>query len=502
MIYLVPELCFLTGIRSVRDKNVTRKLIEFIQHGPKLRYQKLLKYIEEVNTNPLTSERLYSWGIKLDSAGLNLKANLCKEERIVINTDQQFLKNYRRTNENMRNWSGMLKDSILQPVELKNWFIVVTLKDKPLADNLVRSFRRLSKTMLTSFALPRVVTIECSEMDYYVLAVKNNYETEDQLVVLITPEPYEVKARYDEIKRLCTVQLGIASQFVRACTMLRNNFHTICPNILVQITCKLGGYPWGVAMPMANVMYIGIDIYHKKQVRKTSVFGFVASLNSIATRWYSKTFFKSSTLDLAEPRDVVEAMTEALKRYRSMNGFLPQYIIIFRDDVGLPIPMLISTEFDPIMFAIDQVYENPELSDFIFCKPHVSFLTVAKRISTKLYLMTCEHDGQSVVVENVPTGTIMPLNNINYEQFFLVSQKVAKACCSPVRVRILKNTTDELSGSQLQLISYKLCYLFYNTASVIRQPAPGQYAHKLAYFVGEHLEGNANVDLCDKLYFL
>ena len=39
----------------------------------------------------------------------------------------------------------------------------------------------------------------------------------------------------------------------------------------------------------------------------------------------------------------------------------------------------------------------------------------------------------------------------------------------------------------LQKLTYKLCHLYYNWPRTVRVPAPCQYAHKLAFLVGESL---------------
>ena len=54
----------------------------------------------------------------------------------------------------------------------------------------------------------------------------------------------------------------------------------------------------------------------------------------------------------------------------------------------------------------------------------------------------------------------------------------------------------------LQKLTYKLTHLYYNWPGTVRVPAPCQYAHKLAFLVGESLHRQPSEQLEDVLYFL
>lgn len=154
-------------------------------------------------------------------------------------------------------------------------------------------------------------------------------------------------------------------------------------------------------------------------------------------------------------------------------------------------------------------------------------MTVAKRISTKLFVrdededrfgpplspatidrisgseFSSRVDPQKVddnpammipQVKNPPSGTVLTMNAERFDQFYLVSQKSTITAACPIRVRVLRNSgskrngtlaaglfaeataaeeEDLLSLATLQSVSYKLCYLYYNSTSICRQPAPG-----------------------------
>lgn len=465
---MIPEFCNLTGLKTIKDKNKFREIINKIQVGPNVRYQRLMQFVSLINSKLSIRNRFNSWGITVEPNFFSTTATLLNEEEVFNSMNKSV--GYRKSTKTMRNWSSIFKDSILMPVNISSWFIVFYRNNQPHVNNFVSTFRRLSHTMTDGFTMPRMIMIDNSNVNTYLHAIKQNYQPEDQFVVIMTPDSFEVKSRYDAIKQLCTVQLGIASQFIRISTMNSQKFQSICPNIIVQITCKLGGYPWAVSMPMNGAMFIGVDIYHKTQIRKESVLAFVASLNNTASQWYSRCFIKKDTSDMANGNHLYEATAQALIKYHYKNGTLPKYILIYRDDVGTSPENLCNVEFNPMMGAIQHVYNKTSNNITI---PHVTFMTVAKRITTKIFKKDSSRCDSEISIDNASSGTILDIDDGNISRFFLVSQKMVKSTACPVRISVLRNTTDEVTIEMLQLVSYKLTYLYYNTAMISRQPAPG-----------------------------
>ena len=50
------------------------------------------------------------------------------------------------------------------------------------------------------------------------------------------------------------------------------------------MSCKLGGQPWAVEIPLKKTMVVGYDTYHDTVDKKKSVGALVATLNDSFTR--------------------------------------------------------------------------------------------------------------------------------------------------------------------------------------------------------------------------
>ena len=92
------------------------------------------------------------------------------------------------------------------------------------------------------------------------------------------------------------------------------------------------------------------------------------------------------------------------------------------------------------------------------------------------------------------------------QDFFLVSQHVRQGTVSPTHYVSLGHNEALWKIDRLQQLAYKLTHVYYNWPGTVRVPAPCQYAHKLAYMVGQNLglerEKHLHPNLQHTLFYL
>ena len=128
--------------------------------------------------------------------------------------------------------------------------------------------------------------------------------------------------------------------------------------------------------------------------------------------------------------------------------------------------------------------------------PKITFIIVSKRINTRFFKMGGKPS-------NPPSGTIVDdvVTLPERYDFFLVSQSVRQGTVNPTSYNVIKDTSG-LKPNHLQKLTYKLTHLYYNWPGTVRVPAPCQYAHKLAFLVGESLHKEPSEQLEQVLYYL
>ena len=82
-----------------------------------------------------------------------------------------------------------------------------------------------------------------------------------------------------------------------------------------------------------------------------------------------------------------------------------------------------------------------------------------------------------------------------------MSQSVRQGTVNPTSYNVIKDNSG-LTPDHLQKLTSKLCHLYYNWPGTVRVPAPCQYAHKLAFLVGESLHKEPSEKLEDLLFYL
>lgn len=125
--------------------------------------------------------------------------------------------------------------------------------------------------------------------------------------------PTQREDRYSAVKRWACAEKGLPTQCINSKTLDDKKLRSVTQKVALQINCKLGGELWTVKIPIKGLMVCGVDVYHDPLRKGGSVVGFVASLNSSATKWYSKPYFQKPGEEIIHGLKI--SFMEALKSY-------------------------------------------------------------------------------------------------------------------------------------------------------------------------------------------
>lgn len=326
--------------------------------------------------------------------------------------------------------------------------------------------------------------------------------------------------RYSVIKRVCSVQYAVPSQVVTRRVMDgrdRRKMMSVATKVAIQMNTKIGGLPWNVNIPLSDCMFIGYDVCHDTRDRGRSFGALVATID-IKNQTNQKSKFFSVVNAHRDGQELSNYLSigviSALKKYQEVHGKLPARIMFYRDGVGEG-----QTNY---VIQHELAHLLSSLKEFYGCEPKLGFTIVSKRINTKFFV-----EGPNGA-QNVPAGTIVDdvVTLPERYDFFLVSQHVNQGTATPTNYNVIHDTFG-LPPDLLQLLTYKMCHLYvsfkistiriiddlvesflslsefqYNWSGTTRVPAVCQYAHKLAFLVGNYLHQSPAVGLNDYLYFL
>lgn len=491
---LIPELCTRTGLsdEARADFRVMKDLGEHTRIAPEVRKRRFLDFIRDMNKDPKCAKELDGWNVNFDDKLVEYQARVMPPEAI-YQKDSQL--NYR---PHEADWSRDMRGKVLiTPVSLNDFMILSTRRDAEKAQDFVQTLQKVGPAMGIQVTRHcNMIALDNDRTDTFLNNIKGNLEKSTQMVVVILPT--NRKDRYDSIKKMCCKDKPVPSQCILARTLSKKQMlMSVVTKVAMQINCKMGGELWALEIPVKNLMVVGIDTYHDSSKRGKSVLGFIASTNSSLTRYYSQCAFQHTGQELADNLRV--CMTNALTNYKKVQGCgdaedtslagLPDRIMVYRDGVG---DGQLSAVVDHELGQITSCF-----SKFPGYRPKFTVIVVKKRINTRIF-----HNVQGEL-KNPPPGTVVDdeVTKPEWYDFFVVSQSVRQGTVTPTHFNVICDTSG-LKPDHLQRLTYKLCHLYYNWPGTVRVPAPCQYAHKLAFLVGQSIHEEPSKLLADKLYYL
>ncbi|KAJ8319428.1 hypothetical protein KUTeg_004519 [Tegillarca granosa] len=483
-ICLVPELCYLTGLSDElrQDFRVMKDLATHTRVTPQQRQNTMKKFIRSVNNNQEANQELLNWGLELQEETLHIEGRQVPEEKVY------FSNNVCVPAGPNADWNReVTRQTVLTAVDLQSWVVLYTKRDQGKANDYIQMMLKCCPQMGIRCNAPVRLELQNDRTETIIRSLRDHINPQVQMVVIICPTSRD--DRYSAIKKLCCVECPVPSQVIIAKTISKQDkLRSVTQKIALQINCKLGGELWALTIPMKELMIVGIDVYHDATKGKRSIAGFVSSTNRTCTRWYSRVCFQTPGQELIDGLKM--CLTSAIRKYHEVNHSLPEKIVVFRDGVGDgQLNTVAGYEAQQLQQCFDHFGEN--------YKPKLAITIVQKRINTRIFLKgnrDMENPGPGTVVDHTVTRR-------EWYDFFLVSQHVRQGTVSPTHYIVVYDDTN-MKPDHMQRLSYKLTHLYYNWPGTVRVPAPCQYAHKLAYLVGQNIHKEPSTALSDRLFFL
>ncbi|XP_074527387.1 piwi-like protein 2 isoform X2 [Halichoeres trimaculatus] len=483
-ILLVPELSFMTGIpeKMRKDFRAMKDLTMHINVSGEQHTHAIKQLLKNISSNPESLKELSRWGLEMGSDIVVIKGRTLPLETICLQTSSF-------TPGSDMSWSReVVRDASISCIPLNIWAIFYPRRCAEQAEELVSTFHKVAGPIGVRLERPIRVELRDDRTETYVKSIHSQLTSEPNMQLVVCIMVGNRDDLYSAIKKLCCVKSPIPSQAINVRTISQpQKLKSVAQKILLQINSKLGGEPWTVIVPLKHLMVVGVDVHHDTSRVHQSVMGFVASVNSSLTRWYSRVTFQTPTEELINGFRV--CLLAALQKYHEVNHNLPEKIVVYRDGVS-----------EGQLRAVE-LYEVPQLikcfETFPSYEPKLVFIVVQKRINTTLYSVTSNSFGSP------PPGTVLDhtLTNRAWVDFYLMAHSIRQGCGLPTHYISLYNTAN-LTPDHLQRLTFKMCHLYWNWPGTIRVPAPCKYAHKLAFLSGQYLRAEPSIKLSDRLFFL
>ncbi|CAF1379493.1 unnamed protein product, partial [Didymodactylos carnosus] len=471
-ILLIPELCRETGISDAlrQDYSFMKEFALHTHIDPTTRFNRLSAFIHGLNRNNEVQNELAKWQISVDEDLVELEGRVLDSEQIIYG-DKAI--RYKPSEADWSREGRSLKH--IAAKDLTHWIVFFTGKDAQLAEQMVDAMGQVCTP----------VQLQNDRPETYLEAIMAKVRRNTQMAVCVLTN--NRKDRYDALKKYFCLDNPIPSQMVLTKTLTkRNQLMSVATKIGIQMNAKLGGEIWAVQIPSRTLMLIGMDAYHKRG--QPSVAGFVASINPSCTRFYSRVIYQRTNQELVDGLAV--CLRDALQEYLRCNGTLPEKIVMYRDGVSDgQLQAVYEHELPQILETFPKIQSGYD--------PKFAMVIVKKRGSTRFFAKN------TTALYNPPPGSVIDntVTNSDWYDFYLISQCARQGTVAPTHFNVIWDRT-QLKVDHMQRLTFKLCHMYYNWPGTIRVPAMCQYAHKLAYLIGQSLNQDFDHTLADKLFYL
>nr|QZA51937.1 piwi a2.1 [Paramecium bursaria] len=486
VIYLVPEICVATGLTDKMRANfqTMKQLSTITKPKGQERVTMANKFIQGFQQS---EDLLKLWNIqldqqclKVDSSKINAGSLLMGNQSIPIET----------ANLDRDTQTQMFKTSLLE-----NWCLLSHANDNQLVNEFQNSLRESIDYCKFPCKPPKQMTVNSQKIQDWINCcqqIANNFMGSEkvQLILLVLQGPKKNSPIYSDLKRFLVNLCPIPSQVVMNSTIVTAigghttlSLQKLCIKLLNQINAKLGGTPWAISdMPLTDspTMICGMDVYHQTMRGKNSVLSFVSTEDKYFSTYHTQT----QLMDVGNEFgfNLCPILLRSIQSFAGEKKTqFPERIIIYRDGVSnSQAKVVIESEINQFRQAIDLAKKEFNIDKDI----KLILISVNKKVGAKFYAGERNLD-------NPPQGTLIDTQICqNNKDFYLISQKATAGTVQPTHYHVLVNdiTEDPHIFKKLQVLSYKLCYLYFNFTGAIKIPAPIQYAHVCSNFIGDRYD--------------
>jgi len=494
-IHLMPELCVLTGQSNEMRQNfqLQKDLNRIIKPNPQKRLEESRNLLELLCKNPTTSEIMKKWAINIDLNPVKMDALKINAGDLIMGANNRF------SVENTPDFDRRIQVEMFEQPRLAKIGVFCSRRDQEACRTFMDTLKKCVDTFNYPMDQPREFLIDGREFSDWEDQFRKVLNEDVQAVILLLPGKKKNSPFYDDCKHFLLTKFPIPSQVVLVSTILAGkNLRSIINKVLIQICAKVGGTPWTLTdFPFTDrpTMVVGIDVFHRSNMRKDSLLAYCATVNRHLSRYWS-------TVDVHLGEEMGVSIQSAVKRsiteFRNINGVFPHNIIVYRDGVSeSQRKTLKETEVGAFLRAFDEL-KNLGMPE----KPRFIFVCVNKRMTAKFFNGdNLQRDGN---LTNPEQGTVIDSEVTSGNDFYLISQKTTQGSAAPTHYFVLSYCVNkdnqyveeppenmpEQVLRQLQALTYKLCYMYYNWSGSIKVPAPIQYAAKLSNLIGDRWNPN------------
>lgn len=475
-IYLIPELCYTTGMTKLDMANraITSELAAITNLPPKERLAKC----NSLNNDLYKKSKQFfeDWNIILEQTPENLPAFKIKGGDILMENKKINLDNNRNIDREFQSRMYTSRDLNTIGIFYSKFNTREMERFKADLNNSLKDFGiRYNK-------IKEIYIERDSNLDEWYDKIGTVNASFDVVFFILNGQKGKGKF-YKEIKKYMIEKCPVPSQVILSKTISNGkNLRSIIAKIIIQINAKIGETPWAISLPdfaSQPIIVAGIGFCKRKKNGVNSI-NICASINRELSKFYTNVSYYDKDGEATAIQNL--CYTSINTFFHSNNKVFPKYYIVYTDSYRInKVP-----EEDSLVKGINNCIDaiKNKLPEDLKNKLNTKIIivNVCKSSNVKFY-----SDDNNF---NVNSGTLVTDNILNNNEFYLISTKCNKGVNSPSLYKIVYSNVTDIDEKELQknvsVLSFKLCHLYYNTTTPTKLPSPIFYSNIYTKVMNEY----------------
>lgn len=487
-IFLIPELCFLVdSLKSDEDKTDISNYL--LSQSYKDSFIEILNFVSSllnhVTIEDKSKEQIRILNIK-NIIGLSVKPlNVygTKFDKVIFSSEKEISGERRSFQYEISDGFSkkLMSSNIYSQPPIPLLYILSYESDLYLANNMISFFDKLRLNNEYIINKIEIIKIKSSsnKLADWENGIKHIINNNLSSVIFLIPSSIPEKdIIYRYIKKMLYVNYAIPHQIVLTSSITPSNnikydLKGVMINIINQLSVKLNGEQWSIEnIPFSSIpcMIIGV---HESFFNGRVIFSISASYNNTFTRYYSDYSYIEDYNDDSTSNTLKELVNKAIENFLICQMIFPSHIIIYRDNN--------LSSFNNELYSKEALNlkeflnSHPDYSDI-----YLTYIEVKEKFSFIKFFSN--HEGK--LYNPSPGKLIIDTLTNQKNEFYIISSLNEKGLNLSTYYKIIYDDSCSTLLNDYQELSYKLCYLYFNSYKSINYPAPIKYAKKLAFFCG------------------
>lgn len=219
--------------------------------APNEKANKLIEFSNRLNANRDSALQLESFNMRVDRNLVQFPGRQLPFEKVVFKDSEIQC-------DAKTDWTMAFRNQkLIYPMELSKWIVICPQDLKVDVDNFIRLKKQVSNSMGFKLGDPKFEWLKPRpRKEDYINAIDVWQPKKPQLYFIVVPD--DAKDRYDTVKKRTYCTYAIPSQVIKRNTLTSKKgdagVMSIATKVAIQMSCKIGGAPWTVKMPLKGLM--------------------------------------------------------------------------------------------------------------------------------------------------------------------------------------------------------------------------------------------------------